>query len=67
MTRTPTTFADADARLAGVVILNDVQVPDELADRLARFVREGGGLLIAAGPQATWPARARRRRPGAPG
>jgi hypothetical protein len=55
--RTPTTFSDADARAAAVVILNDVQVSDDLADRLARFASTGGGLFIAAGSHATWPSR----------
>jgi Mg-chelatase subunit ChlD len=67
VTRTPASFSDADARQAGVVILNDVQTPDDLGDRLARFVREGGGLLIAAGPQATWPARLADVVPATPG
>lgn len=65
--RTPASFSDADARQAAVVILNDVQTPDDLADRLARFVRDGGGLLIAAGPQATWPARLSDVVPALPG
>ncbi|HEY2434769.1 MAG TPA: BatA domain-containing protein [Vicinamibacterales bacterium] len=56
--RTPATFSDADTRTAQVIVLNDVQVSDELADRLGRFVSAGGGLLIAAGPHATWPAHA---------
>jgi Mg-chelatase subunit ChlD len=67
VTRTAMSFSDADARQAGVVILNDIQTPDELADRLARFVREGGGLLIATGPQATWPARLADVVPALPG
>lgn len=67
LTRTPSSFTDADARNAAVVILNDVQMPDDLADRLARFVREGGGLLIATGPQATWPARLADVVPALPG
>jgi hypothetical protein len=67
VTRTPTTVADADLRQASVVIVNDVQVPDELADRLARFVAAGGGLFIAAGPNATWPAHAADTLPGLPG
>lgn len=67
ITRTPSSFTDADARNAAVVILNDVQMPDDLADRLARFVREGGGLLIATGPQATWPARLADVVPALPG
>jgi len=65
--RTPTTFSDADLRQAAVVILNDVQVPDELAGRLARFVNGGGGLLLAAGSQGTWPARLADSVPGLPG
>jgi Aerotolerance regulator N-terminal/von Willebrand factor type A domain len=65
--RTPTTVTDADLRQASVVLLNDVQVPDELADRLSRFVAAGGGVLIAAGPHATWPARFAALVPGLPG
>src|SRR3954469_11346046 len=65
--RTPTTFSDADARAAGVVILNDVQVGDDLGDRLARFIGTGGGVFIAAGPDATWPARLADMVPGLPG
>jgi hypothetical protein len=65
--RAPATFSDADARAAQVVIVNDVQVSDELADRLGRFVSAGGGLLIAAGPHATWPARAAATVPALPG
>jgi hypothetical protein len=66
-TRTPTTFSDADARQAAVVMLNDVQVPDDLADRLVRFVAAGGGLLVAAGPHATWPSRLADSLPALPG
>ncbi len=65
--RTPATVTDADLRLAAVVLVNDVQVPDELADRLTRFVAAGGGLLVAAGPHATWPAHAADTLPGLPG
>ena len=54
VTRTATSFSDADARQAGVVITaNGNSTPDELADRLARFVREEAGSLIPTGPQAT--------------
>lgn len=65
--RTPTTFSDADARAASVVVLNDVQVSDDLADRLVRYTTSGGGLLIAAGPHATWPAHAAAGVPALPG
>jgi hypothetical protein len=67
VTRTPTTVSDADLRQAAVVLVNDVQMPDELADRLTRFVTSGGGLFIAAGPHATWPAHAADTVPGLPG
>jgi hypothetical protein len=65
--RTPATVSDADLRQASVVLLNDIQVQDELADRLARFVAAGGGLFVAAGPHATWPARVAAALPGLPG
>jgi aerotolerance regulator-like protein/VWA domain-containing protein len=65
--RTPETLSDADLRSASVVILNDVQTSDSLADRLVRFVAGGGGVLIAAGPHASWPAHAKDAVPGLPG
>ena len=64
--RTPTTFSDADARAAAVVIVDDVQVPDDLADRLTRFVTGGGGLLVALGQHATWPAHSAATLPAVP-
>jgi len=67
VSRTPTTFSDADARAAAVVILDDVQVADDLADRLAHFVASGGGLFIALGSHATWPARLAETVPALPG
>lgn len=65
--RTPATVTDADLRQASVVLLNDIPVADDLADRLTRFVAAGGGLFVAAGPKATWPARVARTLPGLPG
>ena len=53
--RQPNALSDADLREASVVVLNDVVVPAALGRRLARFVESGGGLLVALGPQATWP------------
>jgi hypothetical protein len=41
-----------------VVIMNDASPGDATAARLRRFVEGGGGLLVAYGPQATWPATA---------
>ena len=54
-TRQPDTVSDEDLRRANVVVLNDVTVPAGLGRRLARFVENGGGLLVALGPRATWP------------
>jgi len=44
-----------DLQRTDVLILNDVQVPAALAERLGRFVERGGGLLIIAGQRGTWP------------
>jgi Mg-chelatase subunit ChlD len=65
--RTSDGFSDADARTASVVILNDVQVRDALAQRLGRFVNAGGGLLVVAGPHASWPSTAADLLPALPG
>ncbi|MEO6237281.1 MAG: BatA domain-containing protein [Vicinamibacterales bacterium] len=65
--RTPTTVTDADLRQTSVVLLNDIQAPDDLVDRLRRFVAAGGGLFVAAGPHATWPGAAAAALPGLPG
>jgi hypothetical protein len=47
-----------DLQRASVVILNDAPVAQLTAERLAAFVARGGGLLIAFGNRATWPAAA---------
>jgi hypothetical protein len=49
------TLSDEDLRRHAVVLLHDVTVSTGLARRLARFVEQGGGLLVAAGPRAAWP------------
>lgn len=41
---------------AAVVILNDAPVAQLTAERLGGFVARGGGLLVALGSRATWPA-----------
>lgn len=41
---------------ARLIILNDVPVGDAAAARLVTFVEGGGGLLVAAGQRASWPA-----------
>jgi hypothetical protein len=56
MVRQPANLSDDDLRRASVVLLNDVDVPAALGRRLGRFVQDGGGLFVAAGPRATWPA-----------
>jgi hypothetical protein len=47
--------SDEDLRRTAVVVLNDVEVSLSLARRLAKYVEQGGGLFVAAGPRATWP------------
>jgi hypothetical protein len=56
VTRPPESLSDDDLKKSAVVLLNDVPVSAPLARRLARFVDQGGGLFIAAGPRTTWPA-----------
>jgi hypothetical protein len=64
--RTPETLAETDLEPGDVVILNDVAVSDGLAARLQRFVTGGGGLFVAAGPHAAWPAAAKDLLPAMP-
>jgi len=54
--RRPTSVTDEDLRRSAAVILSDVEVGAPLARRLARYVEDGGGLLVATGSRATWPA-----------
>lgn len=54
-TKAPETLSDEDLRRSAVVMLNDVPVGTSLARRLAKYVEEGSGLFVAAGPRATWP------------
>lgn len=42
---------------ARVVIVDDTAVSPAAAGRLTRFVEQGGGLLVIAGPRSTWPER----------
>jgi hypothetical protein len=53
--RQPDAVSDEDLRRSAVVVLNDVEVGTTLARRLARFVEQGGGLVLATGPRARWP------------
>jgi hypothetical protein len=54
--RTAGALGDDDLRQAAAVLLNDVPVTPALARRLQSFVEGGGGLFVALGPRATWPA-----------
>jgi hypothetical protein len=54
-TRGADALSDEDLRTSAVVVLNDVPVSTSTARRLLRFVEQGGGLIVAAGPRATWP------------
>jgi hypothetical protein len=58
-----------DLQRASVVIVNDVPVAQLTAERLGAFVARGGGLLVALGERAAWPAAAGAADilPGAPG
>jgi hypothetical protein len=58
ISRQPATVSDEDLRRASVVLLNDVDVNVGLGRRLQRFVQDGGGVFLAAGPRATWPQEA---------
>ena len=53
--RLPDAIAEQDLQPGNVVLLNDAPVSGALGRRLARFVERGGGVLVAAGPRATWP------------
>jgi hypothetical protein len=49
-----------------LVILNDAGPSEAVAARLQRFVESGGGLLVALGPQTTWPAKSAEFLPAVP-
>jgi len=49
------------------VIINDANVDGASAERLRRFVEEGGGLMLVLGPSSGWPASAADMLPGSIG
>lgn len=51
----PDALAGDAVTRARLVILNDVPIGDTAAAKLVTFVEGGGGLLLAAGPRASWP------------
>jgi hypothetical protein len=56
-----------DVQRAAIVVLNDVPVSQFVAERLARFVERGGGLLVTFGERATWPSGIADILPATPG
>ena len=57
-TKSADSLSTEDLQRASVVILNDAPVAQLTAERLGAFVARGGGLLVATGSRATWPAAA---------
>ena len=55
-----------DLAKAAVVVLNDTPIAQTTADRLKAFVERGGGVFLAMGDRAAWPASADIL-PGVPG
>jgi hypothetical protein len=55
-----------DLSKAAVIVLNDAPIAQTTADRLKTFVERGGGLFVAMGERAEWPASADIL-PGVPG
>ncbi|MDZ7780995.1 MAG: BatA domain-containing protein [Gemmatimonadota bacterium] len=66
-TRRRNGLVPADTEGVDVLVLNDVRVDGAAAERLRSFVENGGGLLVALGENATWPASAADLLPGDPG
>ena len=44
-----------DLSTSAVVVLNDVAVSPQIAERLGKFVENGGGVFVVLGTRATWP------------
>jgi hypothetical protein len=56
VTRQPETLSDDDLRRSAAIVLNDVVVSQSIGNRLRRYVEQGGGLFVATGQRASWPA-----------
>ena len=54
--QSPEALAGDAMNRARVIILNDTAVGDSVAEKLVTFVEGGGGLLMALGQRASWPA-----------
>jgi hypothetical protein len=55
VTRAPENPSDTELQRSAAVVLNDVVVSQSLGRRLLAYVKQGGGLFMAAGPRANWP------------
>ena len=56
ITRIPDNVPDDDLRKSAAVVVNDVVVSSSLGRRLKSYVEQGGGVFVAAGQRANWPA-----------
>jgi hypothetical protein len=65
-TRTMDDLTDDVLSRTRLVISNDASPSEAVAARLGRFVESGGGLLVAFGSQAAWPASAATFLPATP-
>ena len=54
--QSPDALAGDAMNRARVILLNDVALSDAVATKLVTFVEGGGGLLMALGQRASWPA-----------
>ena len=54
--QSPDALAGDAMNRARVILLNDVVIGDAVAAKLVTFVEGGGGLLMAMGQRASWPA-----------
>ena len=54
--QSPDALAGDAMNRARVIFLNDIAIGDSVAAKLVTFVEGGGGLMIALGQRASWPA-----------
>jgi hypothetical protein len=54
--QSPEALAGDAMNRARVIFLNDVPIGDSVATKLVTFVEGGGGLMMALGQRASWPA-----------
>jgi hypothetical protein len=54
--QSPEALAGDSMSRARVIILNDVPIGESVAAKLIAFVEGGGGLMMALGQRASWPA-----------